>query len=151
MNPILPCSLAAGLVFVIGCGSSETAAPPPPQVKHQEESTVDTLLGNAPRPATPVPQASAPPAPVAVPARPSSPPAAGVLEAEAREYANYKNSSRESDWNKRLQLYVGENKGRFPASIEELASAFNVPAPKLPPGAYLSIDRTNKVVRLRGL
>ena len=62
-----------------------------------------------------------------------------------------KNSSRESDWNKRLQLYVGENQGRFPASIEELATAFNVPVPKLPPGAYLSIDRTNKVVRLRGL
>ena len=98
-----------------------------------------------------MPQASAPPAPVVVPARPASPPSASVQETEDREYANYKNSSREADWNKRLELYIGENKGRFPASIEELAGAFNVPVPKLPPGAYLSIDRTNKVVRLRGL
>ena len=150
MNPILPCSLAAGLVFALGCGSSETAAPPP-QVKHQEESSVDSLLGNAPRPATPVPQASAPPAPVVVPARPASPPSASVQEAEDREYANYKNSSREADWNKRLQLYVGENKGRFPASIEELAGAFNVPVPRLPPGIFLSIDRSNRVVRLNRL
>ena len=65
------------------------------------------------------------------------------------DYANYDNSSAQSDWNKRLQMYVGEHGGKFPASIEELAKAFSVPAPKLPDGAYLYIDRSNKVVRLK--
>ena len=132
---------------LVGCGDSKdsTSASPPPKAKEESSATVEGLLGNTPPPANPAPAA----APDRPPARPVPKPSPNELAAEAREYENWEQSTRKSDWEKMLQLYLSDHKGRFPDSIEELAKAFSRPLPPLPAGSFLYIDRTNKVVRLK--
>jgi hypothetical protein len=150
MSHLRPFLASIGLALVIGCGGSEPAAPPPKAAKKSEDASLDKILGaSPPQPSTPATPAASPGPPIPKPASP--PPQVDNSAAESREYANYENSSRQSDWNKRLQMYVNEHKGKFPDSVEELAKAFNVPVPKLPDGAMLYIDRSNKVVRLKKL
>ena len=145
MRFILPALIVSA--FLVGCVDSKdsTSAPPPPKPKAEPTATVDSLLGNAPPPARPAPAAT----PDRPPARPMPKASPSQLAEEAREYENWEQSSRKSDWEKMLQLYLSDHKGRFPESIEELAKAFSRPLPPLPPGAFLYIDRTNKVVRLK--
>lgn len=137
--------LLAG-VLLAGCGDSQETKPvtPPPKPKVESSASVDSLLGNAPPPS---PAAAPRPAPVGT-NKPVAP-QMSVAAIEAKEYENWEQSSRKADWEKMLQLYVGDNKGRFPESIEELAKAFGRPLPPLPPGAVLMIDRTNKTVRMK--
>lgn len=140
----LSASLAVALW--LGCVDSKkpdtSVTPPPPQ--ETPSASVDSLLGNPP---PPVPGAPVRP-PSSAPAKPASK-SSTDMAAEEREYQNWEQSSRRADWDKMLQIFVSDNKGRFPESIEELAKAYGRPLPPLPAGSFLYIDRTNKVVRLK--
>ncbi len=128
------------------CADSKKPAsdltPSPPE--ETPTASVDSLLGN---PTPPVTGAPAQPR-ASTPARSATKPSID-LAAEEREYQNWEQSSRRADWDKMLQIFVSDNKGRFPGSIEELAKAYGRPLPPLPAGSVLYIDRTNKVVRLK--